>query len=651
MDLDRLDYRDQRVFELFRRGETTGVFQFESPGMRRLLIEMKPDRLEDLIAANALFRPGPMDLIPDYNRRKHGQDVVPKVHEIVDRYTAETYGVMVYQEQVMQIVHGLGGIKLRDAYSLIKNISKKKHDKIEKERPKFVEGAQKQGLSKQQAEELFELILKFAGYGFNKSHSTGYAIVAYQTAYLKTYFPNQYMAAFLTFESAAQQVADWVPYLEDCKNNRFIDPLTGKTVKVGVEVRPPDVNVSDADFAVVYADDEPRTALNGHVRFGVGAIKGCGDKAIAAILSERDGNGADKPRRPFTSLFDFCERVPVGGGGGGAPAGAVNKTTIEALIKSGAMDCLHTRQNRAAMIASVESAVAAGASAARDRAAGQGGLFGGGGDETPQAAAADATALLRVPPWSEAETLANERAVLGFYVSSHPLDQYKTLIRTLGNTNTRELRDRKYGQDYRVTLGGMITGVRNLVVKSGKSAGQKMAAMVIEDKEGTVQAVAFSDTYAKYSAMITADRIVFVVGKIDLSRGDVQLMVEKVIDVNAGASALAKKMRVVVDERRLNGAAMEKLEKAAGFIQTATKSVPRGGDVTIVPMEIVVRTGASEVALSSEKMRVAPTPELVGQLVATLGDEGIEFDGEKPAIAKREPKVWEKKKFSRGEDE
>src|SRR6185436_19073787 len=167
LDLDRLTFDDQKVFELFRRGETTGIFQFESGGMRRLLVEMKPDRLEDLIAANALFRPGPMDLIPDYNRRKHGLEDVPQDHPIVQQYTAETYGVMVYQEQVMQIVHGLGGIKLRDAYSLIKNISKKKHDKIEKERPKFVEGSQKQGLSKQQAEELFELILKFAGYGFN----------------------------------------------------------------------------------------------------------------------------------------------------------------------------------------------------------------------------------------------------------------------------------------------------------------------------------------------------------------------------------------------------------------------------------------------------------------------------------------------------
>ncbi|MFT3683423.1 MAG: DNA polymerase III subunit alpha [Phycisphaerales bacterium] len=652
LDLDRLDFKDQKVFEMFRRGDTTGVFQFESPGMRRLLIEMKPDRLEDLIAANALFRPGPMDLIPDYNRRKHGQAPVPKVHAIVDKYTSETYGVMVYQEQVMQIVHGLGGIKLRDAYTLIKNISKKKHDKIEKERPKFVEGSQKQGLTKDAAEELFELILKFAGYGFNKSHSTGYAIVAYQTAYLKTYYPNQYMAAFLTFESAAQQVADWVPYLEDCKNNRFIEPKTGKVLKVGVEVRPPDVNMSDADFSVVFEEGEAHTALSGHVRFGLGAIKGCGDKAIAAILSERNGDGKERKRKAFPSLFDFCERVSVGGSGGSSAA-AVNKTTIEALIKSGAMDCLHGRANRAAMIGSVESAVAAGASAARDRAAGQGGLFGLGGEESAAVATAEpsAGALLRVIPWSEAETLANERAVLGFYVSSHPLDQYKTLIRTLGNTNTRELRDRKYGQDYRITLGGMITGVRNLVVKSGRSAGQKMAAFVVEDKEGTVQAVAFSDTYAKYSAMITADRIVFIVAKVDLSRGDVQLMIEKVIDVTAAASALAEKMRVVVDERVLNGTAMEKLEKAAGLIQVASKSVPRGGDVAIVPAEIVVRTGAADVILASEKLRLVPTPELVVQLTATLGDGGVEFDGERPGIVKREPKPWEKKKFSGGGDD
>jgi DNA polymerase-3 subunit alpha len=265
--------------------------------MRRLLVEMKPDRLEDLIAANALFRPGPMDLIPDYNRRKHGQDAVPRLHPIVDKFTDETYGVMVYQEQVMQIVHELGGIPLRAAYTLIKAISKKKEKVIAQNRPKFIEGAVSQGLKKDKAEELFELILKFAGYGFNKSHSTGYAIVAYQTAYLKTYFPGPYMAAFLTYESQAQKVSDWIPYMEDAKRARSIDPKTGRVLRHGIEVRPPDINLSQADFSVVYDDGEARDAAHGHIRFGLRAIKGAGDKAIEAIIAERDRGGEASRRQ------------------------------------------------------------------------------------------------------------------------------------------------------------------------------------------------------------------------------------------------------------------------------------------------------------------------------------------------------------------
>ncbi|MBL8990917.1 MAG: DNA polymerase III subunit alpha, partial [Phycisphaerae bacterium] len=509
LDLDRLTFDDQKVFEMFRRGDTTGVFQFESPGMRRMLVEMKPDRLEDLIAANALFRPGPMDLIPDYVRRKHGQAPVPRVHEIVDRYTAETYGVMVYQEQVMQIVHGLGGIKLRDAYTLIKNISKKKHDKIEKERPKFVDGAQKQGLSRTQAEELFELILKFAGYGFNKSHSTGYAIVAYQTAYLKTYFPNQYMAAFLTYESGAMQTAEWVPYLEDARRTRFIDPSTGRAIKTGVEVRPPDVNLSQAAFSVVFDPGEPRTAAAGHVRFGLTAIKGVGEKAIDSIIRERDKGGSPAP---YQSLFDFCERVPVGGAAGNG--GSVNKATLEALIKSGAMDCLHGRAQRAAMVATLDAAIGAGVKAQADRASGQGALFGfGGAGPAPEVRAP--VALARATPWTEAQTLAAEKEALGFYVSSHPLDQHAGLVRGIGNATTRQVRERLVGAELRVTIGGLITAVRTIVVKNGKSAGQKMGVVALEDKHGQVECVAFSDVYGKYSEVIRPDAVVFLTGKVD----------------------------------------------------------------------------------------------------------------------------------------
>ncbi|MBX3402690.1 MAG: DNA polymerase III subunit alpha [Phycisphaeraceae bacterium] len=528
LDLERLAYDDPRVFGLFQRADTTGVFQFESGGMRRLLVDMRPDRLEDLIAANALFRPGPMDLIPDYNRRKHGQAEVPRVHPIVDGYTAETYGVMVYQEQVMQIVHGLGGIKLRDAYTLIKNIGKKKHDKIEKERPKFVEGAQQQGLTRQAAEELFELILKFAGYGFNKSHSTGYAIVAYQTAYLKTYFPNQYMAAFLTYESQAQKVADWIPYVEDCRTTRFVNG------KMGVEVRPPDVNLSREDFGVVFDEGEPRDALHGHVRFGLRAIKGAGDKAIEAIVQERDGGGggAGAPPKRFTSLFDFCERVMArlaaqaaaagaNGSASGGNANLLNKTTLEALIKCGAMDSLHPPEGRglrAAMCASIESAMSAAQKVAQDKAAGQGGLFmgGGAGAGAKSGAKAEGSLLAKTTAWSESDTLAREKEVLGFYVSSHPLEEWSAWTKvfvTAGCDAAKAL-----AHDSRVVLAGLIGSVRTLIVKTGRSAGQKMAIVPIEDQGGSIEVVLFADRYAQFVDTVQPGNAVFVVGRIDRSR-------------------------------------------------------------------------------------------------------------------------------------
>ena len=656
LDLDRLEPTDQAVLEIFRRGDTTGVFQFESPGMRRLLVEMKPDRLEDLIAANALFRPGPMDLIPDYNKRKHGEVEVPHVHAVVDQYTSETYGVMVYQEQVMQIVHGLGGIKLRDAYTLIKNISKKKHDKIEKERPKFVAGAQSQGLSKQGAEDLFELILKFAGYGFNKSHSTGYAIVAYQTAYLKTYFPQQYMAAFLTFESAASQVSDWVPYLEDCKNTRVIDPATGKTLKVGVEVKPPDINLSQADFAVVFADGEARKAGNGHIRFGLGAIKGVGDKAIESILRERTGGASPHPSaltpRPFTSLHDFCERVPVGGGGGSA-AGNVNKATIEALVKSGSFDCLHGRAARSAMLATVEGAVASGLSAARDRASGQGGLFGmggemgggmGGGPVQAPAVKAASTPLARATPWTETETLQHEKETLGFYVSSHPLDEHATLVQGLGNTTSRRLREKMHPQDQRVAIGALIAGVRVLVVKSGKSAGQKMGVLTIEDKDGTVECVCFSDCFAKYSETARVDKIVFIVGKVDMSRGESQLIAEQIVPIEAAAELLAARVRVVIDERRHNGSAQAKLD---GLVAHLAQARP-GGEPK--PAELLVRTAGAEITLDLPRTRITPTAEFLAWAGRELGPGAVEFEAKKPEMVKREPKPWERKRVAAGSD-
>ncbi|MHC4709630.1 MAG: DNA polymerase III subunit alpha, partial [Planctomycetota bacterium] len=868
LDLDRLRYDDPRVFDLFRRGDTAGVFQFESPGMRRLLVDLKPDRIEDLIAANALFRPGPMDLIPEYTQRKHGRQPVPKIHEIVDRYTEETYGIMVYQEQVMQILHSLGDIPLRRAYTLIKAISKKKRAVIDSERSNFIEAAREKGLPGKKADDLYTLVLKFAGYGFNKcvvadtevidahtgqrisvgdlfdqfqsgatqavfvhalgddgqlrprrvtdvvwngvcpvfelrtrtgrrivatanhpfhtfdgwtdlaelhvgdriaaprrlevqtdqswprhelialaglisegntchpsclyfynndqclvedfaqashefpesksriyqrsdkrlevcvsigrasrfvagqqpwsasdrggiavaqpkapsrsgmfrwaqslgllgcraskkrlpaavfqlqdadlelllgrmwagdgficnktqftpfyatsseqlakdvqtlllrlgivsnihrkmfryrggkrvgytvhllgdgsidtfatrigphclsredsvqllqryaskvalsvghtrssrdtipgnvrrwvdqerraagltwrelerqsgvsmkefpgsgssrkrgfwrltiaklakffgskrleqlahsdvywdevlsiepigtedvydltveedhnfvadglvvhnSHSTGYAIIAYETAYLKTYFPNHYMAAVLTYESAARKVDDWVPYLEDCKATVFPDH-TDNRPHLGVEVKPPDVNLSEANFSVVFMADEVPDACRGHVRFGLDAIKGVSTSAINAIIDERRTHG------PFTSIFDFCERVDLR---------SVNKATIEALVKSGAFDSMHSIEERSAAHAAVTDAISAGQAAADDRRSGQMNFFSTG--ESPVQAAVS-RALPSVPPWERMKTLTFEKDTLGFFVSGHPLDVHET---------------------------------------------------------------------------------------------------------------------------------------------------------------------------------------------------------------------------------
>src|SRR5688572_11344589 len=286
IDIEGVDFSDKKVLELFCRGETKGIFQFESGGMQDLLMKMRPDRLEDLIAANALYRPGPMELIPTYCNRKHGAERVPSVHPIMDRILEETYGIMVYQEQVMQIFNQLGGIELASAYKLIKAISKKTVDVIAKFQPQFIKGCMDKGITKDKAQEIFELILKFGGYGFNKSHSTRYAIVAFQTAYMKTYHPVEYMAALLTFEMGSTDKV--VEYIEECRRMTLLDGTKG------LRVLPPDVNESDKDFTPVYADG----ARDGVIRFGLCAVRGVGEKAVETIIDQR------KARGPFTSLFD-----------------------------------------------------------------------------------------------------------------------------------------------------------------------------------------------------------------------------------------------------------------------------------------------------------------------------------------------------------
>ena len=602
LDLERLSYDDQRVLSLFRRADTAGIFQFESGGMRKLLAEMQPDRLEDLIAANALFRPGPMDLIPDYCMRKHGRQAVPQVHAIVDEFTRETYGIMVYQEQVMQIVHGLGDIPLRSAYTLIKAISKKKHSTIDAERPKFIEGAQKKGLSSKQANDLFELILKFAGYGFNKSHSTGYAIIAYHTAYLKTYFPNHYMAALLTYESSARKIEDWAPLLEECKRVIFPDHSEQKP-HIGVEVKPPDINLSRADFAVVYGDNQPHDALHGHVRFGLNAIKGIGSAAIAAIIAEREKTG------PFKSIFEFCERIN---------SRSVGKAAIESFIKCGAFDSVHGAESRAAMMAALDDAIAAGQQAADDLRSGQMNFFAAMTESAPVAEKIER----KLPSgrfWDQRTMLAGEKEVLGFHVSGHPLDQHETILREFCTHQSSDMA--RLNHDSVIMLGGQLTRVRLTVVRNGKSAGEKMAMITLQDKAGSVEGVVFSSVFAKHGVHLQDDAIVLVIGRVDKSRGEPQVIVDQVMKLVDAPQFLAGRIEIEFIEDPEGDPLEPQLQMIAGLLQQAGGArIAEGGKPADVQLKLHTQNRCYTLKTN---LRVIAEAYLLERLRETVGANNV----------------------------
>ncbi|MHB1768139.1 MAG: DNA polymerase III subunit alpha [Phycisphaerae bacterium] len=527
LDIEKIDLTDQRVYkQVFQRGQTKGVFQFESPGMRELLIKMKPDRVEDLIAANALFRPGPMDLIPDYCARKHRRQAVPAVHPIMDKILAETYGIMVYQEQVMRIFNQLGGIPLAKAYKIIKAISKKQMDVIAAEKQHFVDGAEKNGIKKEQASEIFALIEEFGKYGFNKSHSTRYAIVAYQTAYLKTYFPLEYMAALLTYEMIDQ--AKTTEYIEDC---RFLVRPDGR---VGIPILPPDINQSVADFGVV----------DGTICFGLAGVKGVGQKAVESIMAAR-GNRADSTHKPFTSLFDFCERVDLR---------TVNKSVIESLIKCGAFDVLH--QNRASASAAIETAMQSGNSAQNAKRAGQESLFGGGAS-TAMAAAAGEYKLPSVPEWPQGQKMANEKSVLGFYVTSHPLRDYETMLHDFTTVNTQSIKTANDGKEG--ILGGLISKVESRIVRSGPSAGQKWATIIFEDLSSNVKVTMFAGEFQKYGDLIKPDAVIFFRGKVDRTREEPGFRVYEAFTPEQAVQKLAREVLICVAAEAVDADSIERL--------------------------------------------------------------------------------------------
>ncbi|WP_437204903.1 DNA polymerase III subunit alpha [Planctomicrobium sp. SH664] len=494
---------DAETFALLQRGETKGIFQLESGGMRDLLTKMKPDKFADIIATSALYRPGPLEggMVMTYVNVKHGREPVPTVHPIVDAVLAETYGVMVYQEQVMRILNRLGGIELADSYKCIKAISKKKQDIMARYLEKFLEGAQERGMPKNQAQDTWNLIEKFAGYGFNKSHSTAYGAIAYQTAYLKAHFPEEFMAALLSCGmESSERISE---HTDDCR-------------RMGIAILPPDVNTSVVEFGVVVTEEPggkgepPRTVRR--ISFGLGAIKGVGEAAMQALVVEREARG------PFKDIFDLCERVDPR---------HLTKGVLETLVKAGALDSLGPTRPQHMLV--IDRAVQGAAAKQRDKQRGQKSLFGGGDGGAGGSATAPAESVAMPPAesWTHGQTLAYEKEVFGFYLTSHPLTEFAEQIEAYTQHTTKDLRDATDGKE--VVLGGMVAAIKKATTKNpSRNGNSKYVNFDLEDGAGVVRCIMWPDDYANEGEKIKQDEIIIVRGRADARGREPNLIVNKV---------------------------------------------------------------------------------------------------------------------------
>jgi DNA polymerase-3 subunit alpha len=498
-----------RTFEFLSNGGTTNVFQFESAGMTRYLKELKPTRVEDLFAMVALYRPGPLEQIPTYIRNKNNPKEISYLHPILEPILSDTYGVIVYQEQIMQLLQAIAGYSLGQAYIVLKAIGKKKRDLMAKEEPRFKEGCLKNGLSKEQADTLWDLIQPFAGYSFNRPHSTLYGLLSYQTAYLKVNYPTEYMAAVLT--AAAGNTEEVAKSVVECG-------------QLGVVVLPPDVNHSNHGFTIEdLAPDHPAIAARengalpqgaGHtraIRFGLSAIKNVGAGPIELILAAREAGGR------FLSLEDFCARVD---------RNALNRRVLESLIKSGAMDILAGTRHQQLDI--LDKAIAAGLAVQEARDVGQASMF----DAFATATPSEKTSVQAIPlpdrpetPEGKKEEMEWEKEMLGLYISEHPVAQALQAVDTSGTIPLNTINEAKVGVTG--TFIGMVSGVRRITTKKGKP----MLVATLGDLYSTIDIVAFPDVLEKYADQLYDDAVVRVVAKIDNRRGDTQLIIGECLPV------------------------------------------------------------------------------------------------------------------------
>jgi DNA polymerase-3 subunit alpha len=515
LDLDKISLDDEKTYELLSRGESDGVFQLESSGMRGLLKAMKPDKFEDLIAVIALYRPGPLGsgMHQMYVRRKHGEEDVTYPYPSLKGILEETYGVIVYQEQVMQIANVLSGFTLAEADKLRKAMGKKMPEILEQYREKFINGAVERGVQRDVASEIFSNIEHFAEYGFNKSHSTAYAIIAYQTAYLKAHYPVQFMAALLTCDMGNSD-----------KVKQYCDELKA----LGIRLVPPDINRSMWHF----------TVEDGAILYGLGAVKGVGQAAAQAIVDAR------KSGCGFTGLHDFACRIDLR---------QLNKGVIEALIKAGALDSLGAR--RAQLADALPEALEMASEEQKLKRSGQCSLF----EMTGAPAVKDSARLPDVPEWPDQMKLAYEKEHLGFWLSSHPLERHRRLLETYSTARAAELADLPDGSY--VVLGGMITSVRQHFTKHGKP----MAFLTAEDLHGAFDVVVFNDLYEKSKEHLKEDSVVFLAGAVDTKRQPPSLKADEIIPAEEVRDRLSDAVIVVLDLSKTNDGTIGGLKDAVKF--------------------------------------------------------------------------------------
>jgi DNA polymerase-3 subunit alpha len=564
LDLSAVPLDDPKTYELLCRADTVGVFQMESGGMRKLLADLKPSTFEDIIAVLALFRPGPLDakmddgttMVEAFIRRKHGRAPIHYPHPSLEPILRETYGVIVYQEQVMQIAQSLAGYTLGDADNLRRAMGKKKPDEMARERVRFVEGARQRGIPVAIAEQIFGQMETFAAYGFNKSHSAAYALISYRTAYLKAHFPQEFMAALLTLEMGDTDKT--YKNIADCRER-------------GIRILPPDVNESREDFTVSGND----------IRFGLGAVKGVGSKAIELILAART--------TPFRSLADFCRRVrgPL-----------IHRRVLESLIKCGAFDSLGV--SRARCLAWLDDCLKWADRQAQRENSDQIPLFGN-GDQG--ATFSDPPPVPEVPEGSDREVLRAEKEAIGFFITGHPLDKYRNELPRLVDATTRDLPGRPHQST--VTLGGVIHTVK---LKNSRK-GERYATFLLEDLEGVVEVILWPDAYRKFEALLQGQDPVLVTGTVEVGEERCQVVASEIRLLSEARRRAVRQVHLRVPAGWINE---ENLAQIRATLERHRGDTPAFLDV-IVP-------GESEAIIElPPELRVTPSEEMVEAIERLLG--------------------------------